>query len=103
MVKFTKTRLIYLLFLLISIYIIKELNFVYYNSVDSPDFDTYSVYFEYLFYNLDSTGSEQGLFYYFLNSWNYFIKNRTIENLNLLTLLHESIHHEIITKFKVSN
>lgn len=91
MVKFTKTRLIYLLFLLISIYIIKELNFVYYNSVDSPDFDTYSVYFEYLFYNLDSTGREQGLFYYFLNSWNYFIKNKTIEDLNLLTLLHASI------------
>ena len=48
---------------LFFIYLVKELNFLFYNSLDSPDFDTYSEYFEYLFNNINNTGREQGLLY----------------------------------------
>ena len=76
---------------LFFIYLVKELNFLFYNSLDSPDFDTYSVYFEYLFNNINSTGREQGLFYYYLHSWYYyFFANGSVDS-NLYTLLHKSI------------
>ena len=76
---------------LFFIYLVKELNFLFYNSLDSPDFDTYSVYFEYLFNNINSTGREQGLFYYYLHTWYYyFFANGSVDS-NLYTLLHKSI------------
>lgn len=79
------------LFFSFSIYLVKEMNFLFYNSTDSPDFDTYSVYFEYLFKNLSSTGREQGLFYYYLHSWYFYFNYGSYENYEFFTLLHRSI------------
>ena len=87
----SKIKFIEIFFLIFSIYLIKELNFIFYNSVDSPDFDTYSVYFEYMFNNLNSSGREQGLLYYYLNSWSFYLQNNLSVDSNLLTLLHKSI------------
>ena len=89
--KVNKTILILLPILLFFIYLVKELNFLFYNSLDSPDFDKYIVYFEYFFNNINNTGREQGLFYYYLNSWyHYFFANPSVDS-NLYTLLHKSI------------
>ncbi len=76
---------------LFFIYLVKELNFLFYNSLDSPDFDTYSVYFEYLFNNINNTGREQGLLYYYLHSWYYYFFANGSADSNLYTLLHKSI------------
>ncbi len=103
--------------LLFFIYLIKELNFLFYNSLDSPDFDKYSVYFEYLFSNTNTTGREQGLFYYYLNSWYYYFFAETSADSNLYALLHKSIQefnfilfiigllgiYKILRLFKFSN
>ena len=74
-----------------SLYFVKEANFLFYNSTDSPDFDKYSVYFEYLFNNISSTGREQGLFYYYIQSWFFYMNYSNFENLSFFTLLHKSI------------
>ncbi len=74
-----------------SLYFVKEANFLFYNSTDSPDFDKYSVYFEYLFNNISSTGREQGLFYYYIQSWFFYMNYSNFENLSFYTLLHKSI------------
>ena len=76
---------------LFFIYLVKELNFLFYNSLDSPDFDTYSIYFEYLFNNINNTGREQGLLYYYLQSWYYYFFANGSADSNLYTLLHKSI------------
>lgn len=89
--KLNKLTIILSSIFLFFIYLVKELNFLFYNSLDSPDFDTYSVYFEYLFNNINSTGREQGLFYYYLHTWYYyFFANGSVDS-NLYTLLHKSI------------
>ena len=89
--KLNKSSILLSSIFLFFIYLVKELNFLFYNSLDSPDFDTYSVYFEYLFNNKNTTGREQGLFYYYLHSWYYyFFANGSIDS-NLYTLLHKSI------------
>ena len=75
----------------VSIYIVKEANFLFYNSTDGPDFDTYSVYLEYLFNNLSSTGREQGLFYYYIQSWYFYLNYSSFDSLSFYTLLHKSI------------
>ena len=90
-VKINKSTVTLTSILLFFIYLIKELNFLFYNSLDSPDFDKYSVYFEYLFSNTNTTGREQGLFYYYLNSWYYYFFAETSADSNLYALLHKSI------------
>ena len=75
----------------VSVYIVKEANFLFYNSTDSPDFDTYSVYLEYLFNNRSSTGREQGLFYYYIQSWYFYLNYSSFDSLSFYTLLHKSI------------
>ena len=89
--KLNKSTILLSSIFLFFIYLVKELNFLFYNSLDSPDFDTYSVYFEYLFKNINSTGREQGLFYYYLHSWYYYFFGSSSVDSNLYTLLHKSI------------
>tara|TARA_Y100000816_G_scaffold283097_1_gene259583 strand:+ start:2379 stop:4025 length:1647 start_codon:yes stop_codon:yes gene_type:complete len=90
-VKLNKSTILLSSTFLFFIYLVKELNFLFYNSLDSPDFDTYSVYFEYLFNNINNTGREQGLLYYYLHSWYYYFFANGSADSNLYTLLHKSI------------
>lgn len=87
----TITKYLFIFGLISSIYIVKEFNFIFYNSTDSPDFDTYSVYFEYFFNSREFTGREQGLLYYYLNSWMYYLLNLNSEFSNNYFLLHKSV------------
>ena len=67
------------------------MNFLFYYSIDSPDFDDYYIYLEYLANNISSTGREQGLFYYYLQSWYFYLFNSGFEDPTFLTYLHRSI------------
>ena len=53
--------------LILSLLWLKEINFLFYDSTESPDFAEYFVYFDY-FANTDfKTGREHGLMYYAFN------------------------------------
>ena len=84
-------KLVFPSILILLIYIIKELNYLYYQTIESPDFQEYFVYFQYLFGNIESTGREQGLFYYYIQSWHYWINYRNVpKDLNFV-YLHKNI------------
>jgi len=87
---YTKTSILTLLFGL-SLFITKQMNFLFYYSTDSPDFDDYYIYFEYLANNISSTGREQGLFYYYLQSWYFYLFNSGFNESTFLSYLHRSI------------
>jgi len=79
------------LFFGLSLFFTKQMNFLFYYSIDSPDFDDYYIYLEYLANNISSTGREQGLFYYYLQSWYFYLFNSGFEDPTFLTYLHRSI------------
>tara|TARA_B100001564_G_scaffold191068_1_gene160497 strand:+ start:1158 stop:2813 length:1656 start_codon:yes stop_codon:yes gene_type:complete len=79
------------LFFGLSLFFTKQMNFLFYYSTDSPDFDDYYIYLEYLANNISSTGREQGLFYYYLQSWYFYLFNSGFEDPTFLTYLHRSI------------
>lgn len=74
-----------------TLFISKEFNFLYYNSSDSPDFPTYFNYFRYFFQEIENTSREQGLFYYFLNSLNFYNFAELITEENFFIYVHRSI------------
>jgi len=79
------------LFFGLSLFFTKQMNFLFYYYIDSPDFDDYYIYLEYLANNISSTGREQGLFYYYLQSWYFYLFNSGFEDPTFLTYLHRSI------------
>ena len=79
------------LFFGLSLFFTKQMNFLFYYSIDSPDFDDYYIYLEYLANNISSTGREQGLFYYYLQSWYFYLFNSGFEDPTFLAYLHRSI------------
>lgn len=74
---FLKNKGIYLLLFSLLIWI-KELNYLFYDINQSPDFDNYFVYLEH-FFNNEPTNREHGLMYYYLQSLhlNIFFSNHT--------------------------
>ena len=58
------------LVLMVSIFWLKEINYLFYNILDSPDFDKYYIYLEH-FFNGEVTKKEHGLMYYYLHSLYY--------------------------------
>ncbi len=85
----SKSLPIFLLFL--TVYFMKNLNFVFYNSFDSPDFLDYFNYFEYFFNQQTSPGREQGLFYFYTHAWHFFINYNDFNSINFYTYIHKSI------------
>ena len=83
-----KERLAFLI-LLVSTFFTKELNFLMYDSTQSPDFSRYFIYFEH-FANTDvPTFTEHGLLYYYIHYINYYFNyNHLAEN---YLLIHKSI------------
>ena len=80
-------KLYYLIFFLSLIWL-KEINYLFYNINESPDFDKYFIYFEHFFSN-NPTNKEHGLSYYYLQSihLNTFFSNQQ----NLEFALHKSV------------
>ena len=84
-------RILSLLGLVASLIFTKELNFLHYNSTSGPDFDKYFVYLEHNSFLLDQTGREQGMLYYYLNSWNFYRYKNQINSDNFFYYLDKSI------------
>lgn len=80
-------KLFYIIFFLSLIWL-KEINYLFYDINESPDFKKYFVYFEHFFSN-NPTNLEHGLSYYYLHSihLNAFFSNQP----NLELALHKSV------------
>ena len=76
------------LILLIGVFWLKEINYLFYDSLQSPDLDKYIVYFDHFFTN-QTTNKEHGLMYYYLHSLNYSFFYSDLNNFNLF--VHKSI------------
>ncbi len=77
-----------LLILILSVFWLKEINYLFYDSLQSPDFDKYIVYFDHFFSN-QTTNKEHGLMYYYLHSLNYSFFYSDLNNFDLF--IHKSI------------
>ena len=65
---------------LLSLIFVKEMNFLFYNTSDSPDFSRYFRYLEYNVGIIDYTDSEQGFSYYDIQSIYFYLKNSFWKN-----------------------
>ena len=85
---FSYEKLFYII-LILSIILLKELNYLFYDINESPDFNKYFVYFDHFFSN-NPTNREHGLSYYYIQSihLNTFFSNQT----NLELALHKSVN-----------
>ena len=70
MIPKNKVDFVYLLVLIVSLVWLKEMNYLFYNMLESPDFEKNYVYLEH-FFTESTTGKDNGLMYYFLQSLNY--------------------------------
>ena len=77
-----------LLILIIGILWLKEVNYLYYDSLESPDINKYIVYFDH-FFNDQATNKEHGLMYYYLHSLNYSFLYSDFNNFDFF--IHKSI------------
>ena len=84
---YSNEKLFYIFFF-ISLIWLKEINYLFYDINESPDFKKYFVYFEHFFSN-NPTNHEHGLSYYYLQSLhlNTFFSNQP----NLEFALHKSV------------
>jgi len=65
-----KVSFVFFLALILSLLWLKEMNYLFYNMLESPDFNKNYVYLEH-FFSESTTGKDNGLMYYFLQSLNY--------------------------------
>lgn len=84
----SKLESLYFLILLFSILWLKEINYLFYNTLESPDINKYFIYFDH-FFNNQTTNKEHGLMYYYLQSLNYSIFYSDFQNFDLF--IHKSI------------
>lgn len=63
-----KINRVFFILSIISLFITNELIYLFFNNTISPDFVTYSSYFNYFFRDFDTITREQGLFYFFVQS-----------------------------------
>lgn len=79
-----------LLFLLfIFLFLIKEINYLFYDTKESPDFPEYFIYLEHFFSKNTITLREHGLAYYYLHAANIFYSFDNLTNFEIH--LHKSI------------
>tara|TARA_Y100000816_G_scaffold158144_1_gene112932 strand:+ start:1543 stop:3198 length:1656 start_codon:yes stop_codon:yes gene_type:complete len=83
-----KLATINFLILLFSIFWLKEINYLFYEINDSPDFNKYIIYFDHFFSN-EITNKEHGLMYYYLHSFNYSFFYSDLNNFNFF--IHKSV------------
>ena len=84
---YSNEKLAYLIFIL-SLFWLKEINYLFYDINESPDFQKYFVYFEHFFKN-KPTNHEHGLSYYYLHALH--LKTFFSNNLNIELALHKSV------------
>ncbi len=75
--------------LIFSLIWLKEINFLFYDSTESPDFAEYFVYFDHFANTEFKTAREHGLMYYYLQYLNYFFQYNSFSNFEMF--LHKSV------------
>ena len=78
------------IFLFLSLAWLKEINYLFYETLESPDYEKYSIYLDH-FFTGEQTGKEHGLMYYYLHSLNYSIFFGDLNNFNFN--IHKSIQN----------
>lgn len=94
MIKSSKKNIYFfclLIFYFFSIVYIKEIIFLFFNSVESPDFIKYFRYLEYNFSVVSQTNSEQGFIYYDLISHYFYFRNFNISSESFFIYVSKSI------------
>ena len=94
LLSYLKENKLYIFFVTIYIFsllFVKEMNFLFYNTTDSPDFNRYFRYLEYNVGIIDYTDSEQGFAYYDIQSLYFYLKNYEITSNNFFVFLGKSI------------
>jgi hypothetical protein len=88
---------------------LKEVNYLFYDTLASPDFEKYSIYLDYFFTGAQ-TGKEHGLMYYYLQSLNYsffygdlqnidFNIHKSIQNMNFYIFLFGLLGYYLLLRF----
>ena len=67
---------------------LKEINYLFYDTLESPDFDEYFIYIKHFFDN-NLTSKEHGLMYYYLHALNFDIFYS--DTANTFEVFHKSI------------
>lgn len=83
-----KLTVVNFLVLILSIFWLKEINYLFYDTLESPDFNKYIIYFDH-FFNNETTNKEHGLMYYYLHSLNYSFVYSELNNFNFF--IHKSV------------
>lgn len=76
---------------LVSLVYVKEINFLFYNTTDSPDFTKYFNFLEFNVNLVNSTTSEQGFLFYDLHSLYFYFKFYNLTQTNFFIFLSKSI------------
>ena len=95
--------------LLFSIFWLKEVNYLFYNTFDSPDLNKYIIYFDH-FFNNQITNKEHGLMYYYLHSLNYsffysdlnnfqFFIHKSVQQVNFYIFVYGLIGYYFLLKY----
>jgi hypothetical protein len=102
------------IFLCLSLTWLKEINYLFYETLESPDYQKYSIYLDH-FFTGKQTGKEHGIMYYYLHSLNYsvffgdlnnfnFNIHKSIQNMNHYIFLFGLIGYYLLLRFfKFSN
>ena len=97
------------IFLCLSLAWLKEINYLFYETLESPDYDKYSIYLDHFFSGIQ-TGKEHGLMYYYLHSFNYslffgdlnnfsFNIHKSIQNMNYYIFLFGLVGYYLLLRF----
>lgn len=97
------------IFLCLSLAWLKEINYLFYETLESPDYDKYSIYLDHFFSGIQ-TGKEHGLMYYYLHSVNYslffgdlnnfsFNIHKSIQNMNYYIFLFGLVGYYLLLRF----
>jgi hypothetical protein len=97
------------IFLCLSLAWLKEINYLFYETLESPDYDKYSIYLDHFFSGIQ-TGKEHGLMYYYLHSVNYslffgdldnfsFNIHKSIQNVNYYIFLFGLVGYYLLLRF----
>jgi len=80
-----------LIFYLSSLFFVKEMIFLFYNSSDSPDFIRYFTFLESNYDVISYPKSEQGLIFYDFHSYYFYIRNFDFTSENFFIFISKSI------------
>ena len=75
--------------LIFSLVWFKEINFLFYDSTESPDFAEYFVYFDHFANTEFKTAREHGLMYYYLQYLNFYFQYNSFSNIEMF--MHKSL------------